>query len=426
MSHIFPDLLRAVVTDIMLILLLSTMATPKYKSKWIYILSTAIILITNIGVNFYFYLSENYTIVFYTDLIMLIVIGIALKPLFSDKIMQWCFSFITMLNIYAAVVFLSYILYSFFPWPVYVLVFLRFVLFLIVIFLFKKWVSKLYHNVLDYWHIYILPILTLLICFLGYFFGGDIEEMLSNNYLPLMLLILLGISIYIATIHSLKTITSEYTIREENQTMQSEREYLHLAAEGLSKRIQLMEEVSAQNNRAAHDRRHLYNLLLELLAQGQTEEIAKMLQNENATLIKTNRVYCENSTVNASVSHYANLAEQAGIATEIQLNIPSAIEVDSLELAMVVSNLMENAIQACKKLENSRYLRFTCLNVGRLLLEIVNPCNGNSALDENGYPVSEQNGHGIGSKSVLAFAKKYDGELIYKIENGFFSVRLLV
>jgi hypothetical protein len=35
-------------------------------------------------------------------------------------------------------------------------------------------------------------------------------------------------------------------------------------------------------------------------------------------------------------------------------------------------------------------------------------------------------GHGIGSKSVAAFAKKYDGELLYKIENGAFRVRLLV
>lgn len=35
-------------------------------------------------------------------------------------------------------------------------------------------------------------------------------------------------------------------------------------------------------------------------------------------------------------------------------------------------------------------------------------------------------GHGVGSKSVIAFAKKYDGELLYKIDNNVFQVRLLV
>ena len=65
------------------------MATPKYKSKAVYIIATAIILVANVGANCYFYLSENYIAVFYVDLAMLMVIGIALKPLFTDKIMDY-------------------------------------------------------------------------------------------------------------------------------------------------------------------------------------------------------------------------------------------------------------------------------------------------------------------------------------------------
>ena len=69
---------------------------------------------------------------------------------------------------------------------------------------------------------------------------------------------------------------------------------------------------------------------------------------------------------------------------------------------------------------------FTSRSVGRLLLEMENTCAEGAILDENGYPVAVEVGHGIGSKSVIAFAKKYDGELLYKIENGVFQVRLLV
>lgn len=74
-----------------------------------------------------------------------------------------------------------------------------------------------HRKVLDYWHIYFLPVICLLLCFLGYFFGGDIEERLHDNFLPLILLVLLGFSIYIGIIHSLKTLTREYDTREENQ-----------------------------------------------------------------------------------------------------------------------------------------------------------------------------------------------------------------
>jgi len=428
MTSLFPDLLRAVITDVMLILLLSTMATPKYRSKFVYIIATTIILVGNVSANCYFYLSGNYTAVFYVDLAMLMVIGVALKPLFTDKIMQWCFSYITMVNIYAAVVFLSYALSDIFPRPIYGNAYLRLILFSVIVVVFRKWVSKPYRNVLDYWHIYILPIVSLLACFLGYFFGGDIQEMLIHNYVPLMFLILLGLSVYVSIIHSLKTITKQYAMREENRKMQAEREYLQLAAGNMSRRLELMGEVSAQNSRAAHDRRHFNNVLLELLEQGKTGEAAALLQSQNKATPKISRVYCENPAVNAAVCHYAGLAEQTGIPAEIELDIPRDLTVDSLELSMVVSNLMENAIQACGRLPQNQapWLRFTCRSVGRLLLEMENPCAEDTILDKSGYPVAGGEGHGIGSKSVVAFAKKYDGELMYRIENGVFRVRLLV
>ena len=424
----FPDLLRAVVTDVMLIWLLSTMAMPKYKNRTIYIVTTAVILIGNVSMNYYFYRLEDYTGVFYVDLTMLLIIGIVMKPLFTDKIMQWCFSYITMLNLHASIVFMSYKLSRFFPYPKYGHTFLRLIMFLIVIFVFRKWVSKLYRKVLDYWHIYIVPIVLLFACLMGYFFGGDIKETLINNYIQLFLLILLGLSVYVTIIHSLRTITKQYEMREENQSIQAEREFLQLAADGMSERLKLMEEVSAQDSRTAHDRRHFNNVLLELLDNGQTAEASALLRRQNQTAPKTSRVYCENPAVNAAVSHYASMAEQYGIRTEISLEIPADLPIDALELSMVVSNLLENAIHSCEKLPYDRegFIRFTCMSAGRLLLEIENPCPDGTALDENGHPVASGEGHGIGSKSVIAFAKKYDGELLYKIENGVFQVRLLI
>ena len=161
---------------------------------------------------------------------------------------------------------------------------------------------------------------------------------------------------------------------------------------------------------------------------GEIGEAAALLGNNNQAVTKISRVYCENHTVNAAVSHYVHLAEQAGIPAEITLDIPSNLNIDSLELSMVVSNLMENAIQVCERLPKNQhpYIRFTSRSVGRLLLEMENSCAEGVVFDENGYPVAVEAGHGIGSKSVIAFAKKYDGELLYKIENGVFQVRLLV
>ena len=392
------------------------------------VIATVVMLIVNLSINYYFYLSNNYTGVFYVDLSMLFVIGIAMKPLFSDKVMQWCFSYITMLNIHAAVVFLSFYFRNIFDDPMYGIIYLRVILYALVIFVLRKWVSKLYRKVLDYWHIYMLPIASLFFCYLVFFFDGDIKDTLTNNYFPLFSLTLLGLSIYVAIIHSLRTMTRQYAMREENLVIQTEREYLQLAADGMSERIKLMEEVSAQNSRTAHDQRHFNNVLLELLEHGQTDDAVSLLKNQNKTVPEISRFYCENHAVNAAVSHYVNIAEQAGIDVKISLDIPVDLAVDSLELSMVVSNLLENAVQSCLKMfaTEAPFIRFTCKNAGRLLFEMENSCSKDASLDENGLPFSFDEDHGIGTKSVVAFANKYDGELLYKIEKSVFRVRLLV
>ena len=226
--------------------------------------------------------------------------------------------------------------------------------------------------------------------------ADDIVVMLTEKAIPLLLVIFIGLAAYASIFLSIKYLQREYRVKEENQKMLAEQEYLQLAARNMSRRLELMEEVSAQNSRAAHDRRHFNNVLLELMEQGKTSEAAALLQSQNQATPIISRVYCEPPAVNAAVCHYAGLAEQAGIRLEIALDIPSTVAVDALELSMVVSNLMGN------------------------------PCAEDTVLDENGYPLAYGDGHGIGSKSVIAFVKKYDGELMYKIENGVFRVRLLV
>ena len=142
----------------------------------------------------------------------------------------------------------------------------------------------------------------------------------------------------------------------------------------------------------------------------------------------TSTAYCEDPAINAAVCHYASMAEQAGIRTEICLDIPDNLDVDPIGFSMVISNLMENAIHSCQNLPQGKtpYLRLTCHPVGRLLLEIENPCSPDTTLDGNGLPAVRSEGHGIGSKSVAAFARNYDAELLYEIANGVFRVRLLV
>ena len=428
MSGLFPDLLRAVISTTANVLLMMTLLQPKYSKK-ITLLTMLGILAADLGTAIYCYLSGNLTLLSKLDIVLFAVLCFAVRPLFKDTFMQWLFSYLTVQNISDVVIILSFIGSRHLPYPAYANSLLRIILFGAFLLILSRYVRPLYRQAVEHWMAYFTVALGIYITFNYYVLSSDdIVVTLTEQAVPLLLVIFIGFAAYGSILLSLKNLQREFRIKEENQKMQAEREYLQLAAGNMSRNLELMEEVSAQNSCAAHDRRHFNNVLLELLEQGKTGEATALLQSQNQAAPKISRVYCENPAINAAVCHYAGLAEQAGIPAELALDIPGDVNVDALELSMVVSNLMENAIQACGGLPQNKapYLHFTCRSVGRLLLEMENPCTEGTVLDESGYPLACEEGHGIGSKSVIAFAKKYGGELLYKIENGVFRVRLLV
>jgi signal transduction histidine kinase len=428
MREILPDLLRAAVSTTANVLLMMTLLQPKYSKK-VTLLTMLGILAADLGTAIYCYLSGNLTLLSKLDIVLFAVLCFAVRPLFKDTFMQWLFSYLTVQNISDIVIILSFIGSRRLPYPVYANSLLRVILFGAFLLIVSRYVRPLYRQAVEHWMAYFAVALGIYVTFNYYVLSSDdIVVTLTEQAVPLLLVIFIGLAAYGSILLSLKNLQREFRVKEENQKMHAEREYLQLAAGNMSRRLELMEEVSAQNSRAAHDRRHFNNVLLELLKQGKIGEAAALLQSQNQAALKISKVYCENPAVNAAVCHYAGLAEQAGIPAEIALDITGNVNIDALELAMVVSNLMENAIQACERLPENQapYLHLNCRSVGRLLLEMENPCAEGTALDENGYPITCEKGHGIGSKSVIAFAKKYDGELLYKFENGVFRVRLLV
>lgn len=428
MSQYIPDFLRAGISTIANVLLMMTLLQPKYSKK-ITRLAMLGILTADLGTAIFCYISGNLTMLSKLDIVLFAVLCFVVRPLFKDTFMQWLFSYITVQNISDVVIVLSFIIARRLPFPAYSNSLLRIILFGVFLLILSRYIKPLYRQVVDHWTAYFAVAFGIYITFNYYVLSSeDIVATLTDQEVPLLLLIFIGLASYGSIFISMKILQREFQVKEENRKMHAEQEYLQLAAGNMSQRLALMEEVSTQNSCAIHDRRHFNNMLLKLLEHGEMSEAVALLQSHNEAAPKFSKVFCENSAINAAVCHYVGVAEEADIRTEIALDIPSKLTVDSLELSMVVSNLMENAIQACGRLQQNQkpYLRFTCRSMGRLLLEMENSCLENTALDENGYPITLEEGHGIGTKSILAFVKKYDGEILYKIENGIFQVRLLV
>jgi signal transduction histidine kinase len=387
------------------------------------------ILVVNLLVSLFCYVSGNLTLLARLGLIILAIICFAIRPLFRDSLMQWMFSFLTLEIVIMCVVVLSFSISERLPYPMYSNTLLRFFMYSGIIFVQHRYMRPLYRQVVAHWNVFFCVAAAIFAAFAYYFTAGeDIVYTLTEHAVPIHLLVIITVAVYVSIFYSLKTISREYALREENLRMQSNQELLHLSVTTMANRIGLLDEAQQQSRIADHDRRHFNNTLLELLERQKTEEAVAFLRQQSGTQPSRVRDYCENTVINAAVCYYVGLAKEKGIATEISLEIPQSLSVDSMELAMVISNLLENAVKACEALGNdrSRNIWFTCRHVGSLILEISNSCDTFLRLDDNGYPVAKESGHGVGTKSVLAFAQENDAEVLYQIADGTFRVRMLI
>lgn len=177
-----------------------------------------------------------------------------------------------------------------------------------------------------------------------------------------------------------------------------------------------------------HDLRHKLRTISQLLENGYLSEAQTYLKNTEDSLdTLTVKHWCTNPILDAVFSSYFRQAEAAGIRLETQLSITDTLPVDPAELSTVFANALENAINACQELpQPQRFIRCKCLSSPQFMFHISNSYGREVRFNDQGFPVSLNRGHGIGSRSISAFCTKYNAYCEYRAENGVFTLRILL
>lgn len=133
---------------------------------------------------------------------------------------------------------------------------------------------------------------------------------------------------------------------------------------------------------------------------------------------------CENFAVNAVAQHYAANAKAEGISVSILLDIPGDTGcIREGELCIVVGNLMENAIEACRKQEDGE--RFITLRAlarhDYLTITMDNSFDGECHKQGDEFLSRKHEGVGIGLASIRRVAGKNGGEARFEQSGKVFS-----
>ena len=210
-----------------------------------------------------------------------------------------------------------------------------------------------------------------------------------------------------------------------NARLQQENHFLSLQQERYENLCMAIEEA----RQARHDIRHHFVQLSSLAEQGDMEKIKKYLSATTEKISDYNLHFCENQAVDSVFGYYSTLAKRENIPFHALVSLPTDLSIDEINLCLVFSNLLENAIQASVKTEPARrkinvevYPHHNHL----LLIHVENTFDGKIQQENNVFQSSKRSGNGIGIESVRHITDKNGGVCDFTYEDGIFSAKIML
>jgi sensor histidine kinase regulating citrate/malate metabolism len=243
---------------------------------------------------------------------------------------------------------------------------------------------------------------------------------LSGLFVSVACIVLVFITIWQGVV-----VTREIRLKEQNK---KNKEYIILQKEYYNKLLNQDEKLrSFRHDIKAHllvIKAHCHNRSYEEL-----ETYLNCVDRESEIFQMDS--YTGNNSVDAVFRQYFLTAKKKEIKLEIKGNLFENIRPSNYDLCTILSNLTDNAIEACEKIEDilERKINITigCFN-DQVFISVKNTFVAEIVKKNNHFITTKKDykNHGIGSVNVENTVKKYHGVLEYKFEDGWFTAEVTI
>lgn len=266
------------------------------------------------------------------------------------------------------------------------------------------------------------PLFT--ICIITAMISNGIEDNTSHGS-NLFIIISLGlVGMNIVVFYLLNDIVFREKKMRENQMFELETKNQLQLYEALSKNIDKQRKLS-------HEYQNQINLIQELCQKGLINELKKYLAEINGEIehdmdcIETNH-HIINTVINQK--YYESASK--GILFLCKINDMSKINMKNKDIALLLSNLLNNAIEACEKIEGQKYIKIKLiLKNNKLILSVKNSYDGKLCRINNQLATlkeTDTESHGYGLKNVIKVVKDSDGDYVIKTTDSEFYISIYI
>lgn len=178
-----------------------------------------------------------------------------------------------------------------------------------------------------------------------------------------------------------------------------------------------------------HDYHNHMQSIKAYLAMDNLEEARTYLDRLEQDLDDINLLFnTGNINADAILNSKISLAIKKGIHVDYKATVPRELAVSDIDLCVVIGNLIDNAVEACEKVEPKD--QFIRLYIGilrkQLYLSVSNATNEVVRKFDEEYITTKRGNHGHGLKRINNIVDKYDGYINRKNEPGVFVTEIML
>ncbi len=209
----------------------------------------------------------------------------------------------------------------------------------------------------------------------------------------------------------------EYLVEQENlsklrdiyfEGLKNEQEQIHIIRHDLRNHFQTL-EIMLEQNRIADAKSYLDNL-------------------SNKDIINKTQVFSNNDIVNIILSSKLRYIEKYNIKFDYKINLNNNLSISDIELSSLLSNALDNAIEASTNLIDSYIDIILKSEKGLFVFKISNSYNHKLIYSNNKIQTTktDKKSHGHGIASIKDIVEKYNGFMEIKTTNNIFELLITI
>jgi len=189
-----------------------------------------------------------------------------------------------------------------------------------------------------------------------------------------------------------------------------------------------------------HDMKNNLIAIHTFLDHNDVESAIGAVEHMNEELRDTAKaIHSGNMVVDALINNKLNYAKIKDIDFKMEFDIPNVLKINSLDLCMILGNALDNAIEACTRIQDSTVKKLIEIKLvyrqSSLIISLTNPYDTSTIYRNKGKFLSSKHKlqilpnnqwHGYGLFNMEKAVHIHSGNMIISTENSRFSLNIII